>query len=260
VSTGKRLRAAVVRGIINAARMAGYEMTPLWRLESRPLVLHLRKLFTRYSVDCVFDVGANQGQYRDLLREEVGFEGLIVSYEPVRRHAELLRQRASKDTRWEIVDCALGTTAGHAMINVTASPGLSSFLPPRQDVVQGFWRADSIEGTESVRVERLDAQYARLRAQHPFRSPYLKIDTQGFDLEVLKGGESVLAMIVALQTELSVRPIYEGAPTSIEMQSYLEAAGFDLSGLFPVIHDEGLRLLEMDCVAVNRGCAEGRPR
>src|SRR5688572_15729220 len=94
--------AAVRRRVVGFARSFGYEVTPLWRLESQPLVLHLRSLFERYAVDCVFDVGGNQGQYHDLLRDEVGFEGLVVSFEPVPRHADFLRSRAAGEGNWEI--------------------------------------------------------------------------------------------------------------------------------------------------------------
>jgi Methyltransferase FkbM domain len=44
------------------------------------------------------------------------------------------------------------------------------------------------------------------------RRTYLKLDTQGFDLEVLRGGAQVISTLPALQTEVSFHPFYEGMP------------------------------------------------
>ena len=116
----------------------GYEITPTWKIESRPLIMHLRELFTRYRIDSVFDVGANRGQYHDLLREEVSFDGVIFSFEPVSEHFSTLQAKATKDAAWQVFNIALGRADSRAQINVTASPGLNSFLRPRSDVVAGF--------------------------------------------------------------------------------------------------------------------------
>ena len=80
---------------------------------------------------------------------------------------------------------------------------------------------------------------------------YLKIDTQGFDLNVVKGGLNVISNYVALQTEASVLPLYEGMPDYRETISFLNEMKFELSGVYPVTTDEKLRLIEFDCVMVN---------
>ena len=79
---------------------------------------------------------------------------------------------------------------------------------------------------------------------------FLKIDTQGWDLEVLRGAASSLSKIAALQSEVSVQPIYEGMPTMQDALEYLERVGFAVSGLFPVTLDQQLRVVEFDCIAV----------
>ena len=43
-------------------------------------VLRLRQVFGVFSIDCVFDVGANMGQYALMLRKKVGYRGLIISF------------------------------------------------------------------------------------------------------------------------------------------------------------------------------------
>jgi hypothetical protein len=103
---------------------------------------------------------------------------------------------------------------------------------------------------ETVAVRTLDTVLPTLRERLGFERPYLKLDTQGFDMEVLRGGSSSLATVLALQTEASVIGIYKSMPTYMETIRYLGERGFDLSGLYPVARDSSLRLFEFDCVMI----------
>ena len=245
------LRGALKSTIVEIARRRGYDVTPEWKLASRPLVRHLKALFERYRVDSVLDVGGNLGQYHDLIREDVGFHGPIVSFEPVSRHADVLLERSRQDSRWEICRYALGHASGSAEIHVTRSPGLNSFLAPRHDRVEGFWSEDAFVGKEVVEMRTLDAALPELQARIGFERPYLKLDTQGFDLQVLQGGRESLRSVVAYQTEASILAIYEGMPDYQEAIRFGQEHGFDLSGMFPVSLDDAMRLIEFDCVFVN---------
>lgn len=245
------LRDTVKATIIDIARRRGYDLTPEWKLANRPLVRHLKALFACYRVDCVFDVGGNRGQYHDMIREDVGFPGPIVTFEPVRRYASVLAARATRDPHWEICGYALGQTPGFAEIHVTRSPGLNSFLAPRHDVVEGFWSQDSVLGKEVVEIRTLDTVFPELKARLGFHRPYLKLDTQGFDLQVLQGGLESFRAVVGYQTEASIRPIYESMPDYRDAIRFGNERGFELSGMFPVTLDDAMRLIEFDCVFVN---------
>ena len=72
-------------------RKFGYEIIPSWGLEhDAPLARHLATLFQKLNIRCVLDVGANIGQYREFLRHQVGYDGLIISFEPVRENVNIL--------------------------------------------------------------------------------------------------------------------------------------------------------------------------
>jgi hypothetical protein len=60
----------------------------------------------------------------------------------------------------------------------------------------------------------------------------------------------------ALQTEASVRRIYKGMPGYTEIIHYLDERGFDITGLYPISRDKSLRLVEFDCVMINRAAIQ----
>ncbi len=200
------------RGLYRAAHAIGYTVVPNWRAGRYPQCTYLRDLFRLLQIDCVLDVGANVGQYRDLLRDEVGYEGKIVSFEPIPELADAMRKRRERDQNWIVENCALGSTAGTAMFNVMASTTFSSFLQPTSSSTKRFAKANTVCDRISVTVRALDDLLPDLVTSLNVHSLYLKLDTQGYDLEVLRGAAGALCEIRALQTEVSVRPIYDGMP------------------------------------------------
>lgn len=233
------------------ARANNYRVIADWDIADDAFVRHLKEVFSIYKIDCVLDVGANTGQYRDLLREKVGYTGEILSFEPVSYLSRILTERASTDSQWKVVACALGNTPGSAQINVTKAPSRNSLLAPRTDMVKDFWTDDAVSNIETITVNTLDNFLALEGIDCTKRGVYLKMDTQGFDLEVAKGASSSLQHIRALQTEASVRPIYNNMPNFREAIDFMNEAGFEISGIFQVSNDEKLRMVEFDCVMVN---------
>lgn len=238
--------------VLKVSRSFGYDIVPLREMKERDFALHLRELLTRLDIDCVLDVGANAGQYRDFLRNKVQYAGPIVSFEPVTRHVEALRERSRGDRHWHIEGYALGSGEGSMPINVMVSDQFSSFLEPDHATVKDYADLNVPCHTETVAVRTLDVVMPVLQRRFGFERPYLKIDTQGFDIEVLRGAGRSLPAVKALQTEASVIGIYKGMPRYLDTIRYLDERGFDITGLYPVSRDSALRLVEFDCVMINR--------
>ena len=198
--------------VLKVSRSFGYDIVPLREMKERDFALHLRELLARLDIDCVLDVGANAGQYHDFLRDRVLYDGTIVSFEPLSRHVEALRERSRSDGKWHIEGCALGSSEGSLQINVMVSDQFSSFLEPDHDRVGDYAGLNVADHTETVAVRTLDGVLPALQERLGFQRPYLKIDTQGFDIEVLRGAAGSLPAMRALQTEASVRRIYKGMP------------------------------------------------
>jgi len=234
-----------------AARALGYELIARWRVEGWELSKHLEELFRKLEVRCVLDVGANVGQYYRFLRHEVGYQGLIVSFEPVAAHVERLRALAVQDSSWLVCPYALGRTEGTLTLNVMRNPVLSSFLKPDTTTVPEMENQNIVDRVEEVRMRRLDQVLAELDLGFAPQAMYLKLDTQGFDLEVLDGAGDRLREFGAVQTELSWRPLYRSMPDYRTALQRFDDFGFQVTGLFPVVRDSHLRIVEMDCVLIN---------
>ncbi len=182
----------------------------------------------------MLDVGANRGQFRDQLRHDVGWDGLIVSVEPQPKLAAALRQRAASDPRWLVVERALGPAPGRATFNVTAGDVYSSFLEPDAPADFADRAASTVVDRVDVEGGPLDARVDARARDHGGRRPYLKLDTQGYDLQVLAGGRRALEAIYALQTELSFRALYRDMPGWVESVATLKDLGYEVSGFTPI--------------------------
>lgn len=97
-------------------------------------------------------------------------------------------------------------------INVARETEFSSFLGASNYGARRFGADSSKVRDEVVLVRRLDGVLAEIVPVLEARRPFLKLDTQGYDLEVLKGLGDNLGCFCAIEREVSVVPIYEGMP------------------------------------------------
>lgn len=238
--------------VFKIAKKFGYTVIPNWRLHSFTASEYLQKLFKRLEIDVVFDVGANVGQYYQFLRNEVGYEGLVVSFEPTPNLVRKLKEKAAREKSWVIQDIALGAENGEFEFNVMENTELNSFRQPSHEDTKLFVDLNVVREKVMVKTRELDAVYDEITQKYNKKNVYLKVDTQGFDLEVLKGASGSLIKIPALQVEVSVVPIYQEAPTYKDIISHLEAKNFVMSGIFPNNEGHFPRLIEFDLYMINK--------
>lgn len=214
----------------------------------RTPTLHLANLIRTVGVSTVIDIGANRGQFADSLRSS-GYEGLICSFEPVSEAYVELERRARPDPRWETYQLALGTRAYETRINVASNGAASSsFLDLRQS---HRLAAPDVHFTrkETVKVRRLDQV---LSVSGPLA---LKLDTQGFELEVLQGADGVLPGTVLIHMEVSFVEVYSGALLFQDAMDYLGARDFVLAGIERgLTHLDFGQALQADATFVRADC------
>lgn len=250
VQQGITVLGAIKRTVATGLEKLGYTVVPHWRLDRLPSTRYLKRLLGMLKTDCVLDVGANAGQYHDFLRSEVGFDGTIISFEPTPELVEQMRARSKSDPKWIIQSVALGSNSGVARFNAMQGSEFNSFLPPNHSRIELFRTQNVVARTIEVEVRTLDCLLPELLQGLNVNSLYLKLDTQGFDLEVVKGASQSLPKIRGLQTEASVVPIYDNSPDYVTTIRTVEEKDFVLSGIYPNNEGHFPRLVEFDCYFV----------
>lgn len=195
--------------------------------------LRRKKFLLSKQIDLVLDVGANKGIYAQKIRES-NFTGRIISFEPLPAPFNELKNKVSKDDLWSCENFALGNFDGETSMNVSGHETSSSLLSMTQTHVNAMPSSATV-GKERVQVTRLDSVYTKFF--NPDDRIYLKIDVQGYEREVLKGAKKTLKQVHVVEIELSMVPMYEGAPVMTEMFTLLEGMGYTLVSIVPVFSD-----------------------
>jgi FkbM family methyltransferase len=176
------------------------------------------RLFRELRITRVLDVGANIGQYAIGLREH-GYDGRIVSFEPIADVYTQLASTAAADPLWQTRQLALADRSGRGTLNVSANSFSSSLLPISSVCVTAAPEAAYVR-TEEVELGTLDE--LRL-SQEP---TLLKIDAQGYESQVLEGGKRFLRDVLAVELELSLVPLYEGQELAADVCTRLRRHSF----------------------------------
>ncbi len=228
------------------AKLFGYELINI-KKHHPTLESHLKALLTQLDIDSVIDVGANNGQYGIMLRK-LGFKGEIHSFEPVTISFNRLQKEAEKDKKWHIYHCALGHENTSISINISQASEFASLLPATSYAKKIYDKKIPLSETEQIQVKTLDDIFGQNKCFLEKRI-FLKMDTQGYDLNVIKGGKLVVEQALALQSEISIIPLYKGMPDYLESLAVFNKSGFKLSGIYPVSRDPNNSILiELDCI------------
>lgn len=233
--------------------LRGYELrkipppNSLQRLVEPDSYRRLRALLQHLSINHVLDVGACKGQFGYLLIHSLGFSGKITSFEPVVQYYRCLQQVALPyEDRWKTFNLGLGDRCEEAVIQIAGNEYSSSLLPmmPQHEAVAP---GSGYIATQTVQIATLDSKLESCIEQED--NLYLKVDVQGFERQVLAGGELSLAKITAVQLEVSLVELYQGEMLLQEMLAYMQDRGFHPVLVIPGFANEATgELLQMDVV------------
>jgi FkbM family methyltransferase len=206
----------------------------------------LMRLLRTEGVDLVVDVGANHGGFATKMRDG-GYRGDLISFEPLEGAHQVLQMLKANDSSWVIAPrMALGEAEGQAMLHVAGNSSSSSLLP-MLDAHQSAAPASAYIAEEPVPLRRLDMALPALAPYSEDARIFLKIDTQGYERQVLEGAHGLIPQIHAIQLELSLLPLYEGQWLLDDFLPYMKGIGFILWSLSEVFVDPRTgRLLQVD--------------
>jgi len=228
----------------------------LWKLLAIAIRPLYRKAFLRHGIapaveheavlakldfDFVADVGANRGQFALVCRRAKP-DARIVAFEPLPGPAQVFRAVFDEDERVRLHQSALAPQRGQMMMHVSAHDDSSSLLPISSVQTWNFPGTEAV-ATQSVPTGPLSDFVTS--ADLGMRS-LLKIDVQGFELEVLRSAEALLPQFRWIYAECSFVPLYERQALADQVITWLSDRQFDLVDRFnPTIGRDGM-VLQMD--------------
>lgn len=200
-----------------------------------------------YNLRIVVDIGANRGQFALVARHRAS-KARVISFEPLSVPSERFRQIFTGDERVTLHQVAIGPYSGKATIHVSKMDDSSSLLPIGAAQNRLFPGTDE-KGAEVVRVGSLDEFLSPDDINPP---AILKIDVQGFELEALKGCESLLEKFDYVYAECSFLELYEEQALADDVISWLRDRGFVLSGVYNMSYDYKGKAVQGDFLFMRR--------
>jgi FkbM family methyltransferase len=182
-------------------------------------------LFKEMGITHVIDIGANTGQFAESLYD-FGYQGKVISFEPVSKAYNELKKRSAPYSNWIVAErCAIGGTDGEIEINVSDDTVFSSILEIKSTYVSHNQKSQIVrkEKTPIYKLDTIFDQY--IDDQHAV--VMLKIDTQGYEKEVLDGAVETIKKVKGLKIEIPLYAIYENTHFEFyDIMEYAKGHGF----------------------------------
>ena len=212
------------------ASKLGYQLVKTRKFPTMDTLLS--HLIDRLDIDLVLDIGANRGQFAHRLRK-LGYSGEMLSFEPIKNVFKKLSLASTKDDQWHVFHCALGAKTSSTKMSVTAITELASLYPMHTDAQTYYGKGSQISGEEKVNISTVDAVLTERVPNWQKKRIFLKMDTQGYDVEVFNGCKKTLETVAFLSSEISASPMYQTMPNYLDALKVYEDSGFRLTGIYP---------------------------
>lgn len=206
-----RLRRTVARDLV-LGHIASLELIEIARAQLPPNPV-------------IYDIGAHVGTWA-LLAKACLPDAEVHCFEPLTEHMDEFRHLTANVEGINLHQIALGSINGTRTINILSRSDASSFLIPG-NLASEHWRITEQETRETT-VVRLDDYVQRMRIADP---DIVKLDVQGYELEVLQGAERVLEGVSWLICEVSFREYYDDQPLFEDIIAYLREKGFRMAAI-----------------------------
>jgi len=213
-------------------------------VEHRPVIAHL-------GCKHVVDIGANRGQFA-LIARKCFPDAKIDSFEPLVEPADSFQALFQNDHYTQLHRLAIGANEGEAKIHVSNRDDSSSLLPIT-DTQSTLFPGTSECEVRIVNVAPLRDIISESEIQQP---ALLKVDVQGFEMEVLHGCEGLLGLFHYIYVECSFIELYVGQAFADEVIAFLRKRNFILDGIYNPCYDKKGKAVQADFFFVARKIAE----
>jgi FkbM family methyltransferase len=224
------------------ARSIREKLQSIFQRSNSPYTRIIQEL-SEGSILTVIDIGANVGQFGIDIRRN-GFQGQIISFEPVKEIFTELSKTIKRFQPWEAFQLGLGSCNSQQTINISGNSGLSSSLLEMRSIHLNNYPESATISTQVVTITNIDDQLNALGIDP--RKVLLKLDVQGFEAEVLKGAAKSLSKIPLCFLEVSIVPLYEGEITFLHILNLLSESGHEVVDIFRGLKTKNGQLLQVD--------------
>lgn len=190
--------------------------------------IFLNKILKDIKIDCFLDVGAFQGEFSKKLIMS-GFNGQVISFEPVTVNHNKLLKKAKKFKNWTVYErIGLGNKRENLKINVSENLQSSSFLKNNLKHVK-LLKETRYQYSEDCKIIPLDDLYQNLTSN--YKNIFIKLDAQGFEKKIIEGGSNLLKICKGVLCEVNNDILYENDVHWKEMIKIFEDYGFNLHSI-----------------------------
>jgi FkbM family methyltransferase len=225
---------------------------PAWR---RSLINHRvaagveHEVVLRHLADVrlIVDIGANRGQFA-LCARHCFAQSRIVSFEPLAGPAGVYRSLFANDNNIVLHEVAIGPEPGEATIHLSARDDSSSLLPI-SEAQDRLFPGTAEAGTTVIQISPLNSCLVEAEIDSP---ALLKLDVQGFELEALKGCESLLDRFTWVYAECSFVELYTGQALADAVIAWLHEKGLALTGVYNMSFDSAGKPIQADFLFARR--------
>ena len=181
--------------------------------------------FKEKKINYIFDVGANEGQFVDEIRH-YGYNGKILSFEPyIDAHKKIL-ENSKKDENWQVYKpIALGNKEAQNKIYISKNSVSSSILKIKDEHINNAPDSKFIS-EQPIEEKKLEDILNDFDFKN--KNLFLKIDTQGYEFQILKGAEKILKEFKGILVEVSLVELYEDQKNWLEIVEFIQSHGFKL--------------------------------
>ena len=181
--------------------------------------------FKEQNITEIYDIGANEGQFAKELRY-YGYTHKIISFEPLSIEHAKLNNNSKNDENWEVYErVAIGDENKNIEINISKNSVSSSILNIKNEHIDAAPESKFVS-KQKVNQVKLNDVFKKISKN--LSNSFLKIDTQGYEFQVLKGADQVLSNFKGVLVEVSLAELYEGQKNWIDIIEYLKSLGFKI--------------------------------
>lgn len=216
----------------------------VFSLASFEVLSNLKQLIPE--VNTIIDVGANSGQFSKAATHFYP-EASIHTFEPLPDLFSKITKKFSSSPKIKLYNVALGNENGVIQFNQNKYGHISSILDISKENIH-YPKTDNDLSKIQVRINSLDS--LNIMKQNSGIS-LLKLDVQGYELEVLKGSKETMQMLNYVIIEANLEQLYTNQPTFTQINSYLNEKGFELKGMLDFNLGHKNKYIEIDLLYKN---------